>query len=135
MAQGFEQKAATAKQRDDLYGELKVLENRIESTKSQLSTANRGLLAELGPLEAQGEQMDDQIRKSLVFTPTRGTVLAKYAEQGEIFIFGKPLFKVADLSEMTLRAYGIAFQLSGETLFCEIYFPSGSSPRLSLPCW
>jgi len=108
----FEQKAATAKQRDDLYGELKVLENRIESTKSQLSTANRGLLAELGPLEAQGEQLDDQIRKSLVLSPTRGTVLAKYAEQGEIVTFGKPLFKVADLSEMTLRAYVGAPQLS-----------------------
>lgn len=108
----FEQKAATGKQRDDLYGELKVLENRIESTKSQLSTANRGLLAELGPLEAQGEQLDDQITKSLVLTPTRGTVLARYAEQGEVVTFGKPLFKVADLSEMTLRAYVSAPQLS-----------------------
>jgi len=108
----FEQKAATAKQRDDMYGELKVLENRIESIKSQLSTANRGLLAELGPLEAQLEQLDDQIGKSLVLTPARGTVLAKYAEQGEIVTFGKPLFKVADLTDMTLRAYVGAPQLS-----------------------
>ncbi len=108
----FEQGAATAKQRDDLHGELQVINNRIESTKSQLSTANRGLLAELAPLEAQIEQVDDQIRKSTISSPVGGTVLSKYAEQGEVVAYGKPLFKVADMRQLILRAYVSAPQLS-----------------------
>ena len=108
----FEQAAATAKQRDDLHGELQVINNRIESTKSQLSTANRGLLAELEPLGAQIEQVDDQIYRSIIQSPAAGTVLSKYAEAGEVVSYGKPLFKVADLEELTLRAYVSAPQLA-----------------------
>lgn len=108
----FEQGAATAKQRDDLQGELRVLDNRIESTKSQLSTANRGLLAELEPLQAQIEQIEDQINRSVLSSPTAGTVLSKYAQPGEVVTFGKPLFKVADMKELTLRAYVDAAQLA-----------------------
>ena len=108
----FEQAAATAKQRDDLHGELQVINNRIESTKSQLSTANRGLLAELAPLEAQIEQVDDQISRSIIQSPAAGTVLSKYAEAGEVVSYGKPLFKVANLKELTLRAYVSAPQLA-----------------------
>lgn len=108
----YEQGAATAKQRDDLRGELDVINNRIASTRSQLSTANRGLLAELAPLEAQIEQIEDQIKKSIVTSPVSGTVLTKYAEEGEVVTFGKPLFKVANLQELTLRAYVSAPQLA-----------------------
>ena len=31
--------------------------------------------------------------------------MAKYAEPGEVTAFGKPLYKIADISEMTLRVY------------------------------
>jgi HlyD family secretion protein len=108
----FAEGAATAKQRDDLHGELKVLNNRIDATKSQLSTANRGLLAELAPLEVQMEQIEDQIQRSVLASPLGGTVLSKYAEAGEIVTFGKPLFKVADMKELALRAYVDAPQLA-----------------------
>ncbi len=107
----FEEAAATAKQRDDIHGELKVLNNRIDATKSQLSTANRGLLSELAPIEAQIEQIEDQLNRSILTSPISGTVLSKYAEAGEVVVFGKPLFKVADLKELTLRAYVDATQL------------------------
>ena len=90
-----------------------MLNNRIDATKSQLSTANRGLLSELAPLEAQIEQVEDQIRRSVVASPLNGTVLAKYAEEGEVVAYGKPLFKVADLQYLTLRAYVDAAQLAG----------------------
>ncbi|MBC7775318.1 MAG: HlyD family efflux transporter periplasmic adaptor subunit, partial [Phycisphaerae bacterium] len=36
----------------------------------------------------------------------------KYAEPGEITAFGKPLYKVADLGTMTLRAYVAGDQLA-----------------------
>ena len=55
--------------------------------------------------------MDDQISKSKIINPIKGTVLAKYAEPNEVTAFGKPLYKIADISEMTLRVYVSETQL------------------------
>jgi HlyD family secretion protein len=41
-----------------------------------------------------------------------GTVLVKYVEPGEITGFGKPLYKLADLGTLTLRAYLAGDQLT-----------------------
>jgi HlyD family secretion protein len=41
-----------------------------------------------------------------------GTVLTKYALSGEFANIGKPLYKIADVTEMTLRAYITGGQLS-----------------------
>jgi HlyD family secretion protein len=68
-------------------------------------------LSETAPLKKQIEQLDDQILKSKITSPVSGTVLTKYAEAGEVATFGKALFKIADLSTLTLRAY-----LSGNQL-------------------
>ena len=38
--------------------------------------------------------------------------MAQYAEPNEITAYGKPLYKIADLSEMTLRVYFSETQLS-----------------------
>ena len=38
--------------------------------------------------------------------------MAKYAEANEVTAFGKPLYKIADISEMTLRVYISETQLS-----------------------
>ena len=59
----------------------------------------------------QQEQLDDQIRHTRITTPLRGTVLEKYAEQGEFVTTGKPLFKLADTENMFLRAYVTSAQL------------------------
>lgn len=47
-----------------------------------------------------------------ITSPICGTVLAKYAEAGELATQGKPLFKVADVQHLFLRAYITADQLS-----------------------
>jgi membrane fusion protein YbhG len=57
------------------------------------------------PLIAQVEQIQDQINKSIIKNPIDGTVLTRYAKQDEITSNGKALYKIADLSEMILRAY------------------------------
>jgi HlyD family secretion protein len=59
----------------------------------------------------QVEKIDDQIEKCKIINPIKGTVLAKYAEPNEVTAFGKPLYKIADISEMTLRVYVSETQL------------------------
>ena len=41
-----------------------------------------------------------------------GTVIAKYAEPGEFAATGRPLFKVADMDNVYLRAYFTSTQLA-----------------------
>ncbi len=111
--------AATPKQLDDLNDQIEVARKQIDvileqksATNSSLSTQQSGLLAEILPLQKQIAQLDDQIAKSRIVNPLGGTVLVKYAEPGEITTFGKPLYKIADLNTMTLRAYVAGDQLS-----------------------
>lgn len=104
--------AATSKQYDDISGELDVVNRKIAATKSQLNTSNQGILSEIAPLEAKIEQINDQLQKSIIINPEKGTVLSKYAYANEITAFGKPLYKIADLQNITLRAYVSGTQLA-----------------------
>ena len=64
----------------------------------------------------QLQQVEDQIQKSKIVNPINGTVLSKYAEANEIVAFGKPLYKIADLSTMELRVYVSETQLAKITI-------------------
>ncbi|MCK9209598.1 MAG: HlyD family efflux transporter periplasmic adaptor subunit [Ignavibacteriaceae bacterium] len=97
--------AATTKQLDDLNGQLDLLNKQYNATKSSLTITKQGLQSETYPLQAQIEQIQDQINKSIIKNPLEGTVLTRYAKQSEITTNGKALYKIADLSTMTLRAY------------------------------
>ena len=97
--------AATTKQLDDVNSQLEVLNKQYAATKSSLTITKQGLQSETLPLIAQVEQIEDQIKKSYIINPIDGTVLARYANQDEITSNGKALYKIANLSEMTLRAY------------------------------
>jgi len=97
--------AATTKQLDDINSQLEVLNKQYTATKSSLTITKQGLQSETLPLIAQVEQIEDQIKKSLIINPIDGTVLTRYAKQDEITSNGKALYKIANLSDMTLRAY------------------------------
>ncbi len=97
--------AATTKQLDDINGELEVIDKKIAATKSSISTANRGILSEKQPLAVSIKQVEDMITRSKIESPVDGTILKKYIELGEYAVPGKPLCKLADLSEMILRVY------------------------------
>ena len=58
-------------------------------------------------------QIEDQLAKCRIVNPIDGTVLVKYAETGEVTAQGKPLFKIADVDRMELRAYITSGQLTG----------------------
>jgi HlyD family secretion protein len=62
-------------------------------------------------VDAQMNEINDQMKKYVLINPVRGTVLTKYAEQYEMAVMGKPLYKIADLSTIILRAYITGDQL------------------------
>lgn len=108
----FKDSAATRKQIDDINGDLDVIDKQIVANKSSLNSGNRGILSEKSPLAVQIRQINDQLAKSYILAPISGTILTKYAESGEFAAIGKPLFKVANLEELTLKVYLSAKQLS-----------------------
>ena len=63
-------------------------------------------------MDVQLKQVEDQLQKSSITNPINGTVLVKYAEANEITSFGKPLYKIADLSTVQLRVYVSETELS-----------------------
>ena len=115
----LKQDAATGKQLDDINSEIDVAEKNIDVTQQQINvqrnsvaTQNRSILSESKPLQKRVAQLDDQLSKANIVNPVDGTVITKYAEAGEVTSAGKALYKIADLSTMTLRAYITGSQLS-----------------------
>lgn len=104
--------AATAKQVDDIANQIMVLEKQLVAQRSTLENSNRSITDESSAIEIQVAQIEDQLLKCRVVSPIRGTVLVKYAEQGEYAQTGKPLFEVADMDDIFLRAYITADQLT-----------------------
>lgn len=100
--------AATQKQLDDVEGEIDVFKSQIRSVEIQ----NAPVVNELKSIDVQLGQIDNQIQKSKIINPLPGTVLTKYAEPNEITTFGKPLYKIADLSTIQLRVYVSETQLT-----------------------
>lgn len=104
--------AATSKQLDDINSQLEVLNKQYDAARSSLTITKQGIISQTLPLKTQVEQIQDQINKSITKNPVDGTVLTRYAMQNEVTSNGKALYKIADLSTMTLRAYINGEQLS-----------------------
>ncbi len=99
--------AATAKQLDDIVSSINIVDKQIKIIQTQNST----ILNELKIYSSQMEQLKDQISKCNIISPINGTVLEKYSEQSEFITMGRPVFKIADLSQMILRVYVSGKQL------------------------
>jgi HlyD family secretion protein len=104
----FKDGAATRKQMDDINGSLNLIDKQIATINSQY-TVIRSQVESLGK---QIDQMKKSIRDSRIVNPVKGTVLTKYAEAGEITTYGKPVYKIADLTDMFLRVYVEGTQLA-----------------------
>ncbi|RPE08968.1 HlyD family efflux transporter periplasmic adaptor subunit [Chitinophaga lutea] len=122
--------AATPKQLDDINAAIAVLEKQYASTASTLNTQVSGITSETQPLQLQVQQVNEQLAQSRVINPVAGTVLTKYVEKGEVVNYGKPLYKIADLSTMYLRAYVSGAQLPqlkmGQQVTVQTDMPGGT---------
>ncbi len=103
----LEDDAATEKQLDDINGEIQVLQQKIESIR----TRRPGIISEIEALDAQIAAVNDRIEKSIVTNPVSGTVLTAFAEPHELTSPGRPLYTIANLDTMILRAYVSGAQL------------------------
>ncbi len=105
------EKAALPKQLDDLRGQLDVVEAQISAARRQAGNVNTGILSERQPVQAQIRLLDEQISRCAVFNPISGVVLARLAEPSEMVAPGSPLYRIARLDTLELRAYVSGSQL------------------------
>lgn len=104
--------AANQKQLDDAESLLEVLRKQLAAQNSTLQNSDQSLTWQSSSVGVQVAQIQDQLKKCHITSPLTGTVLAKYAEAGELAASGTPLFKVADMEQVYLRAYITSEQLS-----------------------
>jgi HlyD family secretion protein len=104
--------AATSKQLDDMRGQVSLLEAQMAASESQ----KQAVYAERKTLEVQIRQVEDQLGKCFIRNPIEGTLLTKYREAGEMAAPGQPLYKMARMEELILRAYLSGKQLSSVKL-------------------
>src|SRR5260370_25681275 len=114
--------AATAQQFDQAEKDYRVLaeqinaqvhqvaahERQISATRAQQRTTSR----QVASVEAQMAQIDERLGKSRITNPVAGTVLATYAKAGEFLQPGQPLYKIANLDAVDVRAYVTEPQLA-----------------------
>jgi HlyD family secretion protein len=104
--------AATKKQLDDINGSLSLVDKQITSIQTQ----NSSVVNEILGLDKQIAQIDQNIKKSHIVNPLKGTVLDKYMQQNELVTPGKSLYKIADLSTIYLRVFVSESQLQAVKL-------------------
>ena len=90
---------------------VRVLEKQIEATESSLNGQVTGIDAQIAGLRVQIAQAEDMLSKCRIVSPVDGTVLSKYVSAGELASAGRPLFKIADMKHVFLRAYFTSGQL------------------------
>ena len=112
--------AATEKQKDDVDAQIRILESQLSATLSTLNTNTSTINSNAEAIRVQISALDDRIAKCRATSPISGTVLVKYAQEGELATVGKPLVKIADLGNIYLRAYFTSDQLANIKLGNEV---------------
>ncbi len=125
----FAGQAATAQQLDQAEREYRVLEDQIKAQDEQIHSYERQGAAvgdqilgaraqeqtareQVASVDAQVGQMGERLRKTDVRNPVAGTVLTTYAKAGENVQVGQPLYKIADMKTVDVRAYVTETQLA-----------------------
>ena len=131
MRRLFEQSAATAQQRDQAERDYRTLVAQIAAARAQQQSVSR----EVASTAARVAEITDRIRKSSIINPEEGTVLATYAKTGEVVQSGQPLYKIADVDTLIMRAYITEQQLSSVRLGqqVQVHVDQGGGRLLTLP--
>jgi membrane fusion protein YbhG len=148
----FDQQAATAQQLDQAERDERVLANQVAAQDEQIKAQERQIAAQtdlangaraqektvaaqLAGAGAQVSQAGERIRKTEVRNPIDGTVLTSYVKAGEVVQAGQPLYRVANLTSMEVRAYVTEPQLSGIRLGQEaqVSIDAGGGQRHTVP--
>ena len=127
----FAEQAATAQQLDQAERDYRVLGAQIEAARAQQNSVAK----EVAASDARVDQIRDRIAKSNITNPQRGTVLTTYAETGEVVQAGQPLYKIAPLDTLILRAYVTETQLTSVRIGArvQVRVDRGKGDRMTLP--
>jgi HlyD family secretion protein len=127
----FNQKAATAQQLDQAERDYRVLGAQIEAARAQ----QQSVVRDVSSSTARVAQIQDRIGKSRIENPERGTVLTTFVRTGEIVQPGQPLYRIANLDTLTLRAYVTETQLHSVRLGqqVQVNIDSGEKSRIAVP--
>jgi HlyD family secretion protein len=127
----LEQQATTAQQLDQAERDYRTLVAQIAATNAQRQTASHDVATN----DARVAQIRDQVRKSRMTNPLAGTVLTTYTKAGEFVQVGQPLYKIANLDTVELRAYVSEPQLSRVRIgrSVSVSVDVGNTQRRSLP--
>jgi len=101
----IEANAASTKQMDDIQAEINITKSQIAATRSTLSTQDQSLLEEVEAMRFQLQQLRHVMESCIIKAPITGTIINKYIEENELAYQGKPLFKMADLTNMFIKVY------------------------------
>lgn len=116
IAKMFADKAATQQQLDDINGQINVIDKQISATNTQFQLIG----SEMEVIKRQLDLIGEQMNKCRINSPVAGTVLETYLETGELATPGKPVLKMADLSNLELKVYVSGAQLSSVKLGNEV---------------
>ncbi len=97
----FAKHAATQRQLDNINGLVEINKKQIAVTQTQ----KENVYSQIQSILAQVAQVNESIQECLIKNPVNGTVLVKYAEQGELATPGEALYKIANLKTLELNAY------------------------------
>jgi HlyD family secretion protein len=127
----FAEQAATAQQLDQAERDYRVLMAQIEAARAQ----QQSVAKEVASMDARVAQIRDRIAKSRVVNPQAGTVLTTYAKTGEVVQAGQPLYKIAQLDTLILRAYVTEAQLTSVRIGgrVQVRVDRGNGDLLTLP--
>jgi HlyD family secretion protein len=148
----LDQQAATAQQLDQAERDVRVLEDQVKAQGEQVEAQTKQVAAYEGQLAAVAAQqrtavrqaasagaqvaiVDDRLRRARIVNPAAGTVLVTYAEAGEFVQPGQPLYKIADLSSVDVRAYVTEPQLASVKIGqqVQVNVDTGNDQRASMP--
>ena len=148
----YDQQAATAQQLDLAERDYRALDQQVKAQDQQIAAQEHQVTAHREQIDAtrvqrqtaaeqvlstdaQVARLNERIRKSQVTNPTAGTALATYVRAGEFVQTGQPLYKVADLTAVDVRAYVAETQLSQVRIGsdADVTFDAGGANRRTLP--
>lgn len=123
--------AGTQKQVDDIEFQIAVSKGEIDAQTQTYRNNNSGVESELAMYDVQIAQKEDMLRKCRIVSPVAGTVLTRYVEEGETVTSGKPIFRIADMNDVYVRAYFTTAQLADIKLGSKVkVYPDDGSNKL-----
>ena len=115
--------AVARKLLDDINDQISLLQRQLEATRDQFRSTNasladqiKGFQAQMKGVEAQQRQLERHIQNATIVAPKSGVMLEQLVKAGEFVGVGKPLFKLAQMDHLYLRAYVTSAQLKSVML-------------------